>query len=139
MNNQNLYLIIFLIFTSTFNANVFSQDIILKRNGESIEAEISVIEIDNIKYKKYNNLNGPIYIIAKSEVEKITFKNGTTEVFTEKEQKKELSLVETKEYILTIINEHGYEEDSFKSKYKATFEKNFLRLTELKKKQIGRN
>lgn len=133
MNNQKKTLIIFLFFLSAINFKIFSQDKIFKINGETIETEISTIEIDVVKYKKFDNLNGPVYVIEKNEVEKIIFKNGTTEKITEVKQNKELSLQEVKDFIVKEINEHGYEEDSFKSKYKASFENNYLRLTELKK------
>lgn len=58
-----------------------AQDRIIKMNGTSVEAK--VIEIDSrvISYNKADNINGPVYKIAKSDVEKIEYKNGTEEVF----------------------------------------------------------
>lgn len=37
------------------------------------------INPDNLKYKRYDNLNGPIYTVSKSEIIKIVFPNGVTE------------------------------------------------------------
>ena len=47
---------------------------------------------------------------------------------------KENSIEETKAFILKEINEHGFEEDSFKTRYKASFEGDYLRLIEMTKK-----
>lgn len=60
---------------------VNAQDRIIKMNGTSIEAK--VIEIDSrvISYNKADNINGPVYKIAKADVEMIVYENGTEEVF----------------------------------------------------------
>lgn len=60
---------------------VNAQDRIIKMNGTSIEAK--VIEIDSrvISYNKADNINGPVYKIAKADVEMIEYENGTEEVF----------------------------------------------------------
>lgn len=40
---------------------------------------------------------------------------------------------ETKDYIVKTINEHGFEKKSFETRYKASFEGDYLRLIVLKK------
>lgn len=65
----------------TLVANVFSQDIIYTSDNDSILCEISEIGTKEVKYKKFNNLNGPTYLIDKNEVGKIVFKNGEEEFF----------------------------------------------------------
>ncbi len=131
MKKFNTKSIIFFIALFSTYLQVYSQDIIQKINGDKIECEINIIDLENIKYKKYDNLDGPFYLIKKSEIEKIIFKNGTEESFTNVKTEDKLSLDEIKNLIVKEINEHGYEEDSFKSRYKASFDENYLKLTEL--------
>jgi hypothetical protein len=38
-----------------------------------------------VKYKKYNNLNGPDYTVPKSEIKKIVYRNGSTYEFRKTE------------------------------------------------------
>lgn len=58
----------------------FSQDMITKKSGEDIKAKISEITTKEVKYKRFDNLNGPIYSIDKSEVLLIKYENGTNVV-----------------------------------------------------------
>jgi len=61
----------------------YSQDIIYKKNGSDIEAKIIEIGISEIKYHKFDNITGPIYVIPKSEVFFIKYENGSKEIFNE--------------------------------------------------------
>lgn len=56
-------------------------DNIILRNGEAINAKVTEITENEIKYKKCSNLNGPTYSIYKSEVSVIKYVNGTEETF----------------------------------------------------------
>jgi hypothetical protein len=64
----------------------FSQDVITKKAGEDIQAKISEITTTQIKYYRFDNLNGPIYSIDKSEVLMIRYENGTKDIFTESDK-----------------------------------------------------
>lgn len=64
-----------------FVSNLFAQDIIVKRNAEKIDAIVTEITNDEIKYKKADNQNGPTYVLKKSEVLTIIYKNGTIDTF----------------------------------------------------------
>lgn len=61
--------------------NSYCQDTIKTRSGEVIIAKVLEINIKDIKYKKYSNLEGPIFTLDKKEVNNITFKNGEKEIF----------------------------------------------------------
>lgn len=61
----------------------FAQDVITKKSGEDIQAKISEITTTQIKYHRFDNLNGPIYSIDKSEILMIRYENGTKDIFTE--------------------------------------------------------
>lgn len=60
-----------------------AQDVILKRNGEEVQAKVQEISLHEIKYKRYDNLDGPMISILKQEVFMIKYENGTKEVFNE--------------------------------------------------------
>ncbi len=63
----------------------FSQDVIVKQNGDEIETVIIEITNDNIKYKDFNYQEGPLRNISKIEVFMINYKNGTKEVLNKTE------------------------------------------------------
>lgn len=77
---KSLFTIIVLSFAMNF---CFSQDTISKINGSKIHSKIIEIGTTEIKYKKFNNVDGPIYVISKSEVLMIQYANGTKDVFIE--------------------------------------------------------
>lgn len=59
----------------------FSQDVITKRNGEEIQAKILEVTLSEIKYKKAENPDGPIYSIAKDDAFMIKYANGQKDLF----------------------------------------------------------
>jgi len=62
-------------------ANVDAQDIIIKKNGDEIKSKILEVAIDNVKYKKFENIDGPTYTISKEEIFMIRYENGNKDVF----------------------------------------------------------
>ena len=77
------YIFLLSILTLTFHLN--GQDIITKKNGEEIQTKIIEITTSEVKYKKHDNLNGPIYSILKNDVFFIKYENGTKEVINSME------------------------------------------------------
>jgi uncharacterized protein (TIGR02145 family) len=61
--------------------NGIAQDIITKKSGEDIEAIVTEIGLEVVKYKKSSNLEGPSYTISKSDIFRIKYKNGEIEMF----------------------------------------------------------
>lgn len=59
-------------------------DIILKRDGSEIEAKVIEVGINEIKYKKCDNLAGPTYVLLKNDVFMINYPNGQKDIFKEK-------------------------------------------------------
>lgn len=60
-----------------------AQDVLIKRSGEEIEVKVIEIGMDEIKYKRLDNMEGPLFSILKSDVFMIKYENGTKTVFTE--------------------------------------------------------
>jgi len=73
---------LFLVLVGFLILNTLSaQDVILKKNGDEISAKIQEVGVTDIKYKKFENPDGPMYTILKSEVMMIKYQNGTKDVF----------------------------------------------------------
>ena len=75
------------------SASCFSQDTIAKRNGENIQAKVLEVSPAEIRYKKFDNPDGPTFLIPKTEVLMLRYENGTRDIFTE-EKKTETSTPE---------------------------------------------
>jgi hypothetical protein len=61
-----------------FSSNkVFSQDIIVRTNNDSIRAKVVEITTDKIRFRMYNAKEGPIQEIHKNNVKQIIYENGS--------------------------------------------------------------
>ena len=70
------------ILLALFSSNVFfAQDIIYKLDGSEIKANVTDILDDNVKYKKFDNPDGPTYSISTANIEKIKYENGSIDKF----------------------------------------------------------
>ncbi|MCK5856913.1 MAG: hypothetical protein KAG64_05450 [Bacteroidales bacterium] len=74
---KEIMTILFLIMTTY----VYSQDTIRHISGKVVIAKVIEINKEDVKYKKYSNINGPTYLLNKKEIISITYHNGETEVF----------------------------------------------------------
>jgi len=58
-----------------------AQDIITKTNGDEIKAKVTEVDLNEIKYKRFENLSGPTYTMPKSDIFMIKYENGEKDVF----------------------------------------------------------
>lgn len=58
-----------------------AQDVIVKKDNSTILSKVIKISPTEIEYKKWSNLDGPIYTINKSEVSSINYQNGEIDKF----------------------------------------------------------
>lgn len=77
---QTTLILLVIIFNTTLS---FSQDIITTKAGEDILAKILEISKTEIKFKKYDNPDGPLFTLLKSDVLMIRYENGSKDIFTE--------------------------------------------------------
>src|SRR5688572_17688182 len=77
MSRKNYFLLFCYAFLFQF---IEAQDIIYLNNGSKFEATVKEINADNIKYKNFSNPDGPTYVIAKTDVLFIEYKNGTLDI-----------------------------------------------------------
>lgn len=52
-----------------------AQDIIIKQDKTEIKSKVSEITETTIKYKKWDNIDGPLYSLSKNEVFVIVYSN----------------------------------------------------------------
>jgi hypothetical protein len=86
---KNLLLLFITVFTFNFT---YSQDKIFLKSKENIETKILEINVDEVKYKKYSNLEGPTFTILKSDIHMIIYENGESEIFKNQLINDEISL-----------------------------------------------
>lgn len=65
----------------SISITAFSQDVITQKSGEDIQAKILEVNQTDVKYKKFDNQNGPTFTLLKSEVIMIKYENGTNDYF----------------------------------------------------------
>lgn len=58
-----------------------SQDVITKKTGEDITTKVVEITLNEVKYKKWDNQDGPLISISKSDILMIRYQNGTKDLF----------------------------------------------------------
>lgn len=77
MKKTNFLLILFFA-----SMSLFAQDVITTKSGDDIKAKVLEVNTTEIKYKKIDNIDGPIFSVLKSEVLIIRYENGTKDIFT---------------------------------------------------------
>ncbi|MBR5255429.1 MAG: hypothetical protein IKV62_01465 [Bacteroidales bacterium] len=73
--------IIILLGCFLFGCVMYAQDIITKKDGTDIQTKVTEVGESQISYKKFSNLNGPVYTISISDVLMITYENGEREMY----------------------------------------------------------
>lgn len=74
-------LFIILLFT-LFCTNLFySQDLITLKNSEDIKAKVIEVTPTELKFKRFDNIDGPLFTLLKSEILIVRYENGTKDVF----------------------------------------------------------
>jgi len=77
VTRQVLLFMCFIAFTCV----CFAQDIIITRDSRRIEAKVTEINVENIRYKQYSNQEGPTYTLPVSSIVSIVYQNGQVETF----------------------------------------------------------
>lgn len=58
-----------------------AQDLIVRTDASRIEARVTEISPETIRYKRFSNPDGPTYVLPVADVERIEYANGETEYF----------------------------------------------------------
>jgi hypothetical protein len=76
---------------------VFSQDVIYTIGGDELKSKVIEILDNDIKYRKFDFLDGPIYSMSKSKIYMIIYKNGQKEKFVIAPQDPKVEKTETEQ------------------------------------------
>ena len=74
-------ILLFILFVCSSNI-IKAQDTLSTRYGENILVKVIEVGTTEVKYKKLDNLNGPIFSMLKSDLLMIKYENGTKEDFS---------------------------------------------------------
>lgn len=58
----------------------FSQDVLYTLTGSKLKAKVLEINTTDIKYKDFLNIDGPTYVISKTDIVLIKYENGSTDI-----------------------------------------------------------
>lgn len=61
--------------------SIYAQDVMIYRNGDELNVKVTEVGIDNIKYKRSDNPDGPAYEVRKNDLFMVKYANGTKDVF----------------------------------------------------------
>ena len=76
-----------LLFSTLLVPLLHAQDIITKKSGEDVQAKVLEVTQTEVKFKKYDNLDGPTFTLAKTDLVLIRYENNTKDVFLNTEEK----------------------------------------------------
>ncbi|MBI5217521.1 MAG: hypothetical protein HY958_01145 [Bacteroidia bacterium] len=79
MKTVKISFIIFLLL-NIFHQRLAAQDTLFKKNKETVLCKVVEISPTEIKYKAWNNLDGPNFVIYSDDVYKIRFQNGSEQI-----------------------------------------------------------
>lgn len=62
---------------------VIAQDVITKSNGEELKVKVLEVTQSEVKYKRFDQQDGPIFTISKSDIFMLKYQNGAKDMFGE--------------------------------------------------------
>jgi hypothetical protein len=62
---------------------VAAQDIIVTKEAKRIDAKVLEVNVDNVRYRETDNLDGPVYTILKIDIASIIYASGKVETFAD--------------------------------------------------------
>lgn len=76
---KKLFLLAFFALAIHFTTK--AQDIIVRTDSSRIQAKVSEVSGSEVRYKRFDNPNGPTYTVSTADVARIIYQNGTSDVF----------------------------------------------------------
>mgnify|MGYP000176758732 CR=1 FL=1 len=91
-----------------FAVSLCAQDTIRFTNGVATPVKVNEIGETEIKYNRWDNITGPVYVVAKSEVRYIRYVNGMKDTFAIAKPKVDTPVAETPTKEFPIFESPGY-------------------------------
>lgn len=105
---KSLLLLFVLLFA--FQLGSFAQDVLYKADGTKEPVKITMITATDIQYKKFSNLEGPVFSVPKKDVVMITYENGDFEMMKSADHDKKAAKIELSEnYTKNLISYHLFD------------------------------
>lgn len=60
--------------------NTWAQDILFFHDGRELQTKVTEVGANEVKYHRFDNLDGPVFVSPKAELFMIKYKNGTKEM-----------------------------------------------------------
>lgn len=112
-----------LLITLLVSKYIFSQDTIILINNQYILSKVIEVSEYSIFYRKYNNLDGPKYIVSTRNVSKIMYQNGSVDYFNDS-----INLIYASNF---LIKYNKLNEEYFNNKNAFAFNLVYLPLAQL--------
>jgi hypothetical protein len=82
-SDENMLVKVIEVGTSEDSSNMIkAQDTLSMRSGENMLVKVIEVGTSEVKYRKLDNLNGPVFSILKSDLLTIKYENGTKDDFS---------------------------------------------------------
>ncbi len=81
MKNK-IYILLFLAIILATNFQLKAQDIIILNSGELVKSKVLEITLNQVKYKRFDQISGLVYSLVKNELFAIHYEDGTKDVFS---------------------------------------------------------
>ena len=86
-------------------SSIKAQDLIVLQTAEEIQAKVTAITEDTVTYKRWSNLEGPTYTIAKSKIFYIKYQNGEKDIFGTTTTQQSNKTLQTQEVLSTTTKQ----------------------------------
>lgn len=106
--------VIFGAITMIISTSIWAQDIIVTTDAKKIEAKITEVSKSEIRYKEFDNLEGPVFVIETKEINSIIYSNGKVVLYSDNHSQESVVQEHTENEVTkqTVIVDFGIEPTS---------------------------
>ena len=101
---------------------IIAQDLIIYKNGDEEKSKVMEVKLDEIRYKKWENLEGPIYSVPIYKVFMIKYLNGSKDVFSDSN----VSQIKKIETLASIKKSNDWEKNTYSHEINCQLKRKFL-------------
>lgn len=101
---------------------VQAQDLITTKKGDDIQAKVLEVSDTEVKYLKYNNQDGPVYVIDTRDILLIRYENGEKDIFTDADVYEPVAVMPVQEGMRYKEYSHLYNTRGYHSQWGDTYE-----------------
>lgn len=114
-------------------------DLIIKMNSEKIEALIQEVSNKEIRYKKANNPNGPMFVMDLEEVATIMYANGEVQVIEHKAAPQPIQQPQQNYSGYDYGNNSGYNNNGYNNSFNGGYNNGFNDFSQGPMRHLGKD